>query len=183
MEKLKCSQCEEENSVSLNFCRECGYKLPKPAKKNVSPATKVKGVKKKNNKKTIGATVLGVLMFLVFYYATYLFFTPTYDEALGKMAHELNQTCPMMIDAETRLDNVGILPGNIIQYNYTMINMEQARVNTLELRNSMEPLINSAVKTDPELEFQRDNKTTMNYHYRDKNGSYLFLVSVTPDKY
>lgn len=151
--------------------------------KNVTPATTVKGRKKNNQKKTIGATVLGVFMFIIFYYASYLFFTPNYDEALGKMADDMNQTCPMMVDANTRLDNVGILPGNIIQYNYTMINMDLEQVNTLELRNSMEPLITNAVKTDPEMQFQRKNKTTLNYHYRDKNGSYLFLVSVTPDKY
>lgn len=183
MEKVTCTHCEAENSIQFKFCQTCGYELPKPEIKNVTPAGPVKVQKKKTPKKTIGATVLGVMVFMIFYYASYQFFTPSYDEKLIQMADDMNETCPMMVDSDTRLDNVGILPGNVIQYNYTLINMEQAMVNTLELRNSMEPLITNAVKTDPEMQFQRKNKTTLNYHYRDKNGSYLFLVSVTPDKY
>lgn len=181
MEKITCTNCEAESYANLKYCQECGFKLLKQEVKKVTPSKPIP--KKKNPKKTIGVTVLGVVVFMIFYYASYQFFTPTYDETLVKMADDMNQTCPMMVDADTRLDNVGILPGNIIQYNYTLINMEQARVNTLELRNSMEPRITNAVRTDPEMQFQRDNKTTLNYHYRDKNGSYLFLVSVTPDKY
>ncbi len=183
MEKVTCVNCEAETTVNCKFCNHCGYQLLKPIRTHKTLKVPKKNLKKKYTKKTIGASVLGIVLFLVLYYASFQFFSPTYDEALGKMADDMNKICPMMVDADTRLDDVGILPGNIIQYNYTLINMDQARVNTLDLRNSMEPFITNAVKTDPDMQFQRDNKTTLNYHYRDKNGSYLFLLSITPDKY
>ena len=51
------------------------------------------------------------------------------------------------------------------------------------MRNFLEPTIINSVKTTPQMEIQRKNKTTINFHYKDKNGVFLLLISVTPDKY
>lgn len=88
-----------------------------------------------------------------------------------------------MIDAETRLDNAIALPPNTIQYNYTLINMDKATADTVAMKNYVEPSIVNNIRTNPQMEFQREHKTTMNYYYKDRNGQYLFLVSVTPEQY
>lgn len=186
MEKVLCRNCETENSGRLKFCAACGHELlqvimTKPMDK--SQSVNKKRTAKKPIKRPLLTTLLTAAVFMGSFYAAYQYFQPSYEEAISQIASDMNKTCPAMIDPDTRLDHVGVLPGNIIQYNYTLINMEQAQVNTLELRNQMEPHITQAVKTSPEMKFQRKLKATLNYYYQDKNGSYLFLISVTPDKY
>jgi len=51
------------------------------------------------------------------------------------------------------------------------------------LRDYLEPRIINDVRTNPNMKFLRDKKVTMNYYYMDKDGNYLFTISVTPKKY
>ena len=41
---------------------------------------------------------------------------------LTKMASELNESTPVMLDQYTRFDGASVLPGNIFQYQYTVLN-------------------------------------------------------------
>ena len=88
-----------------------------------------------------------------------------------------------MIDSETRLDNAISLPNNVFQYNYTLINMLKKNIDIKSIKNQLEPSVINFVKTNPDMEIQRNNKTTINYYYKDKSGVYLFTISVSPDKY
>ena len=107
----------------------------------------------------------------------------SFDKAMMEAASELNTSCPIMVDGETRLDNAMALPDKVFQYNYTLINMEKASVNIDELASYLEPIIVNNVKTNPDLKIYRDNKITMAYYYKDKNGVYLTKIEATPDKY
>jgi hypothetical protein len=98
-------------------------------------------------------------------------------------ASEINKSCPIMIDNATRLDNAVALPGNIFQYNYTLVNLIKDSVNINELKNYLEPTIINFVKSNPEMKSLRENKTTINYYYKDKTGLFLFTVSVKPIQY
>ena len=88
-----------------------------------------------------------------------------------------------MVDQYTRLDNALALPENIFQYNYTLVNITQSEINLDTVKKYIEPSIINNVKTSPDLKIYRDNKTTMIYNYRDKNGVFVFKLSVTPDMY
>ena len=88
-----------------------------------------------------------------------------------------------MVDAETRLDNTVALPDNVFQYNYTLVNMEKSSIDTLAIKNFLVPTVINFVKTNPQMKYQRDHKTTLNYYYKDRAGLYLFLISITPDQY
>ena len=98
-------------------------------------------------------------------------------------ASEINKSCPIMIDSETRFDNAIVLPSKVFQYNYTLINMEIETVDIDMLKNYLEPNIINFVRTNPDMKPQRDNKVTVNYYYQDKNRNYLFTISVTPEQY
>jgi len=100
-----------------------------------------------------------------------------------KTASEINKSCPMMIDSDTRLDNAISLPSNIFQYNYTLVNMEKETIDIDMLKGYLEPNITNFVRTNPDMKFQREKKVTVNYYYKDKNGNYLFKISVTPEQY
>lgn len=111
------------------------------------------------------------------------FKTSTYNSELMEIASELNRTCPFMVDAETRLDNAIVLPNNVFQYDYTLINTDKESVNIDEARKYLEPTMVNLIKTNPDMKYFRDNKITINYSYKDKNGIFLLTISIRPEQY
>lgn len=112
-----------------------------------------------------------------------LFRKPAFDKALMETASEINKSCPIMIDNATRLDNAVALPNDVFQYNYTLVSMTKDSVNIDELKAYLEPAITNFVKTNPDMQTMRDNKVTVNYYYKDREGVYLFTISVKPEQY
>jgi hypothetical protein len=139
----------------------------------------------KNKRKKIIGTVVGIVAFGLSYFAVQqvILKPATFDKAMMEAASELNKSCPIMVDQETRLDNALALPDNIFQYNYTLINLDKSEVNIDTVKKYIEPGIINNVKTNPDLKAYRDNKVTMAYNYRDKNGVFVLKINVTPDLY
>ena len=135
--------------------------------------------------KKIIVLIVGILAFVLAYYAVQQIFfkESSFNEVMIEAANGLNESCPIMVDSETRLDNAVVLPGNIFQYNYTLVNSEKYEVNIPEMENYLEPLLVNNVKTNPDLKIYRDNNVTMTYYYKDRFGESLMKISVTPDKY
>lgn len=77
--------------------------------------------KKKLNLKTIVGLAFGLIVAILV--QQYFFKPPSFDKQMMQVASELNKTCPIMVDAETQLDNAVALPEKTFQYNYTLINM------------------------------------------------------------
>lgn len=102
---------------------------------------------------------------------------------LDKTANELNKTCPMMVDSETRLDNATVLPGKVFQYNYTIINYVKDSIDPVSFEQSLRPNMLNQIKTNPELKLFRDNEVTLAYSYVDKNGVFIIKMSFTPADY
>jgi hypothetical protein len=186
MEKIKCTNCSTENLINSKYCSGCGFELPKKTITTTAtePVFQQIPQSKAITKKAIAA-IAGMITFSLAYYGVQqLFFSkPGYDKEMMHIASELNKTCPIMIDAETRLDNSIALPPNTFQYNYTLVNIDKESVDTTIAKNTLEPTIINFVKTNPQMQYARDHKTTINYYYKDKNGMYLFIVSVPPKKY
>jgi hypothetical protein len=155
MENVNCNNCNSENPTTSKYCSRCGYELPKIKFDNLTDILQQKKPEKKDKKKQLLGTVVGMIFFGLSYIAVQqLFFkTPSIDK--------------VMMEA----------------YNYTLVNIDKATADTLGMKNYIEPNVINSVKTNPQMKFQRDHNTTMNYYYKDKYGVYLFVVSVTPDKY
>lgn len=107
----------------------------------------------------------------------------TFDKQMLQITSELNKFCPIMVDAETQLDNVVALSKNTLQYNYTLLSAERASVDISVLENYMQPIILNIIKTNPDLKIFRDNDVIMAYNYRDKNGKHLFKLTFKPENY
>ncbi len=105
------------------------------------------------------------------------------DEQLVTACSELNKNCPINVDAETRLDNAMALPDKKIQYNYTLINYLKDDLDLSAIKETLKPDLVNGVKTRPDLELFRDKDVTMVFSYSDKNGSYLFNITVNPSDY
>jgi hypothetical protein len=108
---------------------------------------------------------------------------PSFDSMLKAAASEASKSCPMMIDKETRLDNVSALPENKFQYSYTLVNYVKDSINADQLNKSLQPGILNGVKTNPDLKIYREHKVTMVYSYYDKNKVFITTINITPDLY
>lgn len=184
MENIKCTNCETVNPEGNKYCSNCGYQLPKSTMNFESTVQEPKKEKEDKGKKIRGV-IFGIIAFGISYFAVQqLFFKPpSLDKTMMEIASEINKTCPIMVDSETRFDNAVSLSKNVFQYNYTLVNIDKASANPAEIKKSLEPNIINYVKTNPKMQFQRDHQTTLNYYYKDKAGLFLLLISVTPEKY
>ena len=196
MDKVICTHCKTENSSKAKYCIECGFELPKIIKEVVPEVqTTVKPKKKRKYVSLLVIISLIVIALSVLGYFTYqklvenkVFATienviNTAKNPLQLIANEMNKSCPMMVDEETRLDKVTLPSKTVFQYNYTLINYEKTEIDTVKIKSNLEQNIIQLIKTNPQMEYQRQNKVTMNYIYNDKNGDYLMSIIITPELY
>lgn len=137
--------------------------------------------KKKLNLKTIVGLAFGLIVAILV--QQYFFKPPSFDKQMMQVASELNKTCPIMVDAETQLDNAVALPEKTFQYNYTLINMYKESIDIESLEEYLKPVILNTIKTNPDLKSFRDNNVVMSYNYKDKNSAHVLKLIFTPDQY
>jgi hypothetical protein len=213
MHFLKCNNCGHLNEVKteyLIFCSNCNKKLDNnfsnwqtrnPVKTfddfkqliciSEDDVQKTSQKIKSNRPKGLKYWIGFIVAFAIFYAIGQLggekiagiFRKPAFDKAMVEFASEINKNCPIMIDNATRLDNSIALPNNTFQYNYTILSVVKDSVKIDDLKNYLEPRIVNTVKTEPQMKIIRDNKTTVNYSYKDKAGVFLFTISVKPEQY
>ena len=196
MDKVICTHCKTENISKAKYCIECGFELPKIIKEVVPEVqTTVKPKKKRKNVSLLVIISLIVITLSVLGYFTYqkleenkVFATienviNTAKNPLQLIANEMNKSCPMMVDEKTRLDKVTLPSKTVFQYNYTLINYEKTEIDTVKIKSSLEQNIIRLTKTNPQMQYQRENNVTMNYIYNDKNGDYLMSIIITPELY
>lgn len=106
-----------------------------------------------------------------------------FNKELTAAANEVNKSCPIMVDGETRLDNAMALPGNTFAYYYTLVNVEVGMLDTTQVKEILAPSIKAMIKTSPDMESMRKTGCNFKYTYRDKGGNYLFAINVTPADY
>jgi len=138
-----------------------------------------------NNRKRIISSVVGavVAVLVAALVQQYFFKAPTFDKTMMQAASQINQSCPIMVDQETRLDNAVAMPGKIFQYNYTLVNLAKDSINISGLESYIKPMILNNVKTNPDMKSFRDNKITMTYTYKDKDGVFITRIEITPEMY
>jgi hypothetical protein len=138
----------------------------------------------KNNKKPIN-TIIGLAVGLIAFFLIkqFVFAPPSFDKVMMKAASEINKSCPIMVDQNTRLDNTVALSGNTLQYNYTLVSWIKDSIDIAAFNDYMFPMILNNIKTNPDLKVCRDKKTTMTYSYKDMNGEFISKISITADQY
>lgn len=100
-----------------------------------------------------------------------------------KASQELNKQCPMVIDADTRLDNTTATDNPVkLTYNYSVTTIAKKDVEAqLEtIKKGMEERTKNIVDTNPQMKFYSENHVQLTYSYKDKNGEFLFDFTITP---
>ncbi|MBX2964157.1 MAG: hypothetical protein KF687_16720 [Cyclobacteriaceae bacterium] len=103
--------------------------------------------------------------------------------SLREIAQQANEAAPMMVDSETRLDGAEVLPNTTIQYNYTLVNVTKTEVDTVDVKRKLEPDLTNTIRTHPGAQVFHDHKATVIYRYHDKNDTYVFNITITPEMY
>ncbi len=102
---------------------------------------------------------------------------------VAKASEEMNKQCPMVIDADTRLDNTTVTDNPVkLTYNYTVVTVDKKTISP-QLETVKEAMIKNTqntVDTNPQMKFYSDNKVALTYSYKDKNGEFLFDYTITP---
>ncbi|MDR2058016.1 MAG: hypothetical protein LBP83_07025 [Dysgonamonadaceae bacterium] len=184
MEKIQCDKCGGDNFFTSKYCSSCGYELPKKVEKITVPVSPTKSKRKLTTAQMIGMVVGIVLAASASTLTQKLFFKkPSIDKALMEMASEFNKNLPVMVDSITRCDNVAAIFGKTVLYNYTVIGLETVMLDTLVMKQVLEPQILNTAKTNPDMKYFRENDVTMKYCYKDESGNYLFSIVITPTQY
>lgn len=212
MHYLICGKCGHYNEVKseyLIFCSNCNKKLEnnysdwsnRNSNKTFEDFKEIICTTEKSNKNNentnkpkikglkywIGFTVAFAIFYAVGQLGgekiAELFRKPVFDKVLMEVANEINKSCPIMVDNETRLDNSIALPDKVFQYNYTLISTLKDSVDIESLKSYLEPNLKNFVKTNPDMQTMRENKTTLKYYYKDMNGSHIVTITIRPEDY
>ena len=138
-----------------------------------------------NNKQKTIQVAIGAVAVVIGYFLIQqiLFKKPTIDKVIMEAASEINKSCPIMVDKDTRLDNVLAMPNNSIQYNYTLVNFEDDTIEVDELTDYLRPIIVNNIKTNPDMKWYKDNRVTFLYNYKNRKGVFILKLKVTSDEY
>lgn len=105
------------------------------------------------------------------------------DPAIMASVNTMNKSLPVMIDAETRLDNVLALPGQQFLYNYTLVNYSRNSFDTTLAQTQLRPRMINLYKTSPDLKLFRDYGFKVICTYRYKDGGYAMRITINPEEY
>ncbi|MBN2350086.1 MAG: hypothetical protein JXJ22_14695 [Bacteroidales bacterium] len=137
--------------------------------------------KNKSNANIIIGLILGIIITVTI--TQLIKKTSSFEKSMNKAASELSEKCPIMVDRQTRLDNVIVMPENTLQYKYALVNWLNDSIDVQTFEKNMKTILLNHVKTSPDLKMYRDNNVTMEYNYRDKQGVFVLKISITSDQY
>lgn len=101
---------------------------------------------------------------------------------LLRIASDLNQYTPMMVDSETEWINTGAEQGVII-YNYRLVHLDQSQVSGADLEATLSPGVVNAACTNPKTrERFLDRGVAMRYSYYDQTRHLMTSFDVTRSK-
>ena len=130
--------------------------------------------------KIFGIVVVLVVLFII---VEKIFFKAgPIDKDVLKFVKGMNETCPSMIDYETRLDKVIAFAGKNLQFNYTLINKVRDSIPVDRLKRYMEPVILDKIRNSGTLRHFLNKKLTWIYSYNDKNGNFIFKIEYSPEQ-
>ncbi len=105
---------------------------------------------------------------------------------LKKIAREINETMPIVVESGLRCENVNALPWRKFQYNFTLTSLLKEEVDTTQIKNFIiksKPVLTNAVRSDSTMELFRQQKVILIYTYRDKHANFLYNIIIRPEDY
>ena len=104
-------------------------------------------------------------------------------EFLSQLAAEADKKLPVLVDADDRIDKVEVGPGNVLIYDYTLPRISKSQLGDLPaVQKSVRQTLVTNYKTSTTVQMQslRLREVELDYKYRDKNGAFIFEITISP---
>jgi hypothetical protein len=108
---------------------------------------------------------------------------PSYEKIIQDSINSANQKLPRMTDRGVRFDKIELLPNKSVQFESTLIDHDSSTINVEALKESIKPILLDEARNEPAYKIIRDNKVTMVYLYKGKNGKELFKLIFDSSSY
>ena len=108
---------------------------------------------------------------------------PAQKNQVERLASSINFKCPLMVDEDTRMDSVQILPDSTFQYNYTLVNADKDKLDIRGLTNYIGPRLQHDATNSSTMKVHRDHRLRLVFHYRDRNGVVVMKIVLEPEDY
>ena len=105
----------------------------------------------------------------------------TIDEAIVKLASEMNKQLPMTIDRDTRLDNISPGVGRQFTYNYTFVNSRSQDFDRSGWYKEASPVLRKRICTNADMDVFFKNGVSVSYSYQGKDGGHVGKVTISPN--
>ncbi len=102
---------------------------------------------------------------------------------LTRLAADLNQSTPMVLDAHMRFDSVGVSADNVFGYYYTIASIDNPKELIDDKRVEIVKEMDDALKTNRTLQFYIQNEVTFQYIYRDTLQNVIDVITIETSKY
>lgn len=89
---------------------------------------------------------------------------------LADVVSSLNDKCPMMVDADTRLDAITTDGVHVLTYHFTLVSARAGFLDTAEFRRAMWPGLLSNIRVSAEMEKLRADGVIFRYVYVDRDS-------------
>lgn len=136
----------------------------------------------KSKKAKLGTTIG---FFVAFGVTTLVIKTFSKDkyEKLVEVADKTNEQCPMMIDADTRIDSTTAVkePLGVVYY-YTVVTVDKDSIDIAQTHQFLKENSQQNLDTMKGMKPFRDENVSLRYHYRDRNGNPFIDFTILPTK-
>jgi len=102
------------------------------------------------------------------------------DARLARVAANMNQQLPMMINPETRLDKVTAGPGSQLTCIFTLPNQDKSALDLPAFEKTIRQNLINNYKTNSSMDELRAAQVKLDYQYKDKHGEFISEIAVTP---
>lgn len=102
-------------------------------------------------------------------------------EKLSLLSEIKNESLPMMIDKDIRVDSTYVGPG-IFGYRYTMVNYSANSIDGRDFARMVRPEVVRELCYDPSARFFRENKVSIGVKFYDENRNLFSRIKVSPSE-
>ena len=104
-----------------------------------------------------------------------------FESILPDMVSKINESMPMTVDRDTRIDRVSSGPGNKITFHYSFTRLRISDFDRNEMIIGLRKQIIEGYKSNPNFKYLQDNDVTYEYSYLDVDGNYFTTITIAPD--
>jgi len=105
------------------------------------------------------------------------------EDPIRSSATALNNQCPVMLDAQTRMDRAEALQGNILATYFTLMNVQAGQFDVEAFKEQMRPALLQQVRFNDEFRQLREATGALECNYADANGTKICVITITPADY